>query len=700
MQDGINLSDNQRITWGIAAAVTVMAPVLAYFVWPAAATAIGLVSSTGALAIGCRFAKLRAAQPEAPPAPATDWEELVRRLSIVMSARDQGVNGHVLNVEHCALAIADRLQISGAERESIGLAAMLHDIGKLGLPDRILLQDGALPPGEREVVKTHAAFGAAMLAGIAIPESVQFIIRHHHESWDGTGYPDRLAGQHIPLSARIVSVADVYDALTTSRAYRSAWTQQRALEHIRAQSGKQFDPLVVNALTAVLCGDNEETQIPDQSSLKFLGKRELGLPNATLAALHAVYAAGLESSLLYELDRILSGEANTAEMLSHVAQAMQRCLSAPMCAVVTRDPDSDMLRPHWPAGSAGFAGWQRDLIAVSQLVIQSQESWTGDFTLPGRDGKLAGVVIPIERENEILGTLAVIRGGTSSPGLQLDLTLQHVAARIATALDSSLLFDRARHHAFVDPMTGLYNIRYFKNCLDQLCETARSWSPGSHTAAPSSNGAGGLVLNSPFDGIDRPEMNGYSDTSSIDRSISSKRLSDQPLTRRLVRREQNDGAPERVSGPRLRSSTEQGAAINRFSLLCLDLNNFKPVNDRFGHLEGDRVLRDIADRLRQTAPAGAVVARYGGDEFLIALPGFDGADTAKVVAHIHAGVEDYNCGLSDKTGSTIRISVSIGTSVFPNDGIDAATLLSIADQRMFRAKTTRAATHGETTRVA
>jgi diguanylate cyclase (GGDEF)-like protein len=150
----------------------------------------------------------------------------------------------------------------------------------------------------------------------------------------------------------------------------------------------------------------------------------------------------------------------------------------------------------------------------------------------------------------------------------------------------------------------------------------------------------------------------------------------------------------RVSGPRAVNSVKMGD-VSQFTLLCLDLNNFKPVNDRFGHLEGDRVLRDIADRLRQTAPAGAVVARYGGDEFLIALPGYDANDAAEAVAQIHAGVESYNCGLPDKNGMTLRISVSIGMSVFPGDGQDSATLLSIADQRMFRMKTSRKASRGE-----
>ena len=691
--------DKQYVLMGTAAGATALAPFLVHMIAPAATPFAAFLASAGTLAVGWQMAVKRPA-PKVSDKPATDWAGLVRRLAIILSARDQGVNGHVFNVEHYALALADRLQVSAADREAIAIAAILHDIGKLGLPDRILLQDGPLPPAEREVVKTHAAYGAAMLAGIDIPESVLHIIRHHHENWDGSGYPDRLAGQHIPLAARIVSVADVYDALTTARAYRGAWTQQRSLEHIQAQSGKQFDPYVVEALSAVLAEKAEAAKsAPAGASPQPITSLEL--PVATMSSLHAVYAAGLESSLLYELDRILGGEMSTNEMLSSAAQTMQRCLSSPMCAIVTRDPESDTLRPHWPAGSDGFPFWLRELLAVSKRVIDTHESWHGSWTLQGRAD---GMVLPIEREGEVLGALAIVRGNVVTQDLQLELSLQHVAARIATALDSSLLFDRARHHAFVDPMTGLYNIRYFKNFLDQICETARlaasGWTSASAEPSAASFLAGQVAPVGPYDSIGIPvdtEMPGENGTG--ERRISSKKLAEQPLTRRLVRREQSDGAPARISSPRGMNVPASGD-VSCFTLLCLDLNNFKPVNDRFGHLEGDRVLRDIADRLRQTAPAGAVVARYGGDEFLIALPGYDAADTAKVVSYIHHGVESYNCGLPDKNGSTLRISVSIGMSVFPSDGMESATLLSIADQRMFRAKTSRKAAHGETARVA
>jgi diguanylate cyclase (GGDEF)-like protein len=379
---------------------------------------------------------------------------------------------------------------------------------------------------------------------------------------------------------------------------------------------------------------------------------------------------------------------------------MQRCLSAPMCAIVTREPESDILRPHWPAGSNGFPTWQRELVIAAKHVIDSRESWRGCWA---SQGGVEGMVIPIERENEILGALAIVRGVAGGQHLQVELTLQHVGARIAGAIDSSLLFDRARHHAFVDPMTGLYNIRYFKNYLDQICETARlaatGW-PGAAPARPEQPSGREAALPGacdplPYDAIGGdPARNGDGRTGSEERPSSSRRLAEQPLTRRLVRREQTDGAPARISGPRVMNGVKMGE-VTRFTLLCLDLNNFKPVNDRFGHLEGDRVLRDIADRLRQTAPAGAVVARYGGDEFLIALPGYGAEDAADAVSRIHAGVESYNCGLPDKNGMTLRISVSIGMSVFPVDGLDSATLLSIADQRMFRAKTSRKAVRGE-----
>ena len=135
------------------------------------------------------------------------------------------------------------------EAELIGQAALLHDVGKIGIPDRLLLKPGRLTPDEFEEMKAHTTIGARIVSGSRsrLVRLVEEVAQSHHARWDGSGYPGELAGPEIPLAGRIVAVADVYDALTHERPYKPAWPHERAIEEIRAQSGRQFDPEVVQA---------------------------------------------------------------------------------------------------------------------------------------------------------------------------------------------------------------------------------------------------------------------------------------------------------------------------------------------------------------------------------------------------------------------------------------------------------------------
>ena len=178
--------------------------------------------------------------------------ELVERLSAIGEQRDDQTGQHPRRVAHLTYRIARILNLPDAP--DIATASRLHDLGKVSLPDRILLKPGPLTPEERHEMQRHAEIGASMLSGgnSNILQLAQTIARHHHERWDGTGYPDRLQGHSIPLAARITAVADVFDALTSERPYKQAWTRQDALQEILTQSGRQFDPDVVNALTRLL----------------------------------------------------------------------------------------------------------------------------------------------------------------------------------------------------------------------------------------------------------------------------------------------------------------------------------------------------------------------------------------------------------------------------------------------------------------
>jgi putative two-component system response regulator len=171
-------------------------------------------------------------------------EEMVFRLSKALEYRDNDTNDHTYRVAIYSRLIAERLGLPPRACRGVFLASPLHDIGKVAIPDRILLKPGALDPEEREIIKTHATVGAKILSGshselIALAAK---IAECHHERWDGAGYPNGLAREAIPLSARIVAVADVFDALTTERPYKNALPLEEALGVMRAERGGHFDP--------------------------------------------------------------------------------------------------------------------------------------------------------------------------------------------------------------------------------------------------------------------------------------------------------------------------------------------------------------------------------------------------------------------------------------------------------------------------
>jgi putative two-component system response regulator len=175
--------------------------------------------------------------------------ETLERLALAGEFRDDETHEHALRVGRTAQLLAARLDLAEQEVELIGRAAPLHDIGKLGVPDAILLKPGRLTADEFAVMKEHTLIGARILAGSvsAVLRSGEVIARSHHERWDGGGYPDGLSGEQIPLAGRLVAVADVFDALTHERPYKVAWPQDEAVAEIRRVAGEQFDPDVVRA---------------------------------------------------------------------------------------------------------------------------------------------------------------------------------------------------------------------------------------------------------------------------------------------------------------------------------------------------------------------------------------------------------------------------------------------------------------------
>jgi putative two-component system response regulator len=190
--------------------------------------------------------------------------EILERLALAAEYRDDDTGEHTKRVGLMSAQIAQTLGLPEAEVELIRRAAPLHDVGKIAIPDSILLKDGKLTHEEFEHMKNHAVLGANMLSGgrFSLLQLAEEIARTHHERWDGTGYL-RLQGEMIPIAGRIVAVADVFDALTNERPYKKAWSREDAIEEIQRQSGHQFDPRVVDAFLEVIALNSENTAKTD-----------------------------------------------------------------------------------------------------------------------------------------------------------------------------------------------------------------------------------------------------------------------------------------------------------------------------------------------------------------------------------------------------------------------------------------------------
>jgi response regulator RpfG family c-di-GMP phosphodiesterase len=177
-----------------------------------------------------------------------DLEGSLQALGVALEYRDFESRGHTESVVNLSTQLGTVLDLDEKSLEHLRHGAYLHDLGKLAIPDDILLKPGKLTPTEFERMKDHSGKGFEMARRIkGLATDVLHIIRHHHERWDGTGYPDKLRGDNIPLLARVFSVCDVFDALLSKRVYKEAWTKQAALEEIRSQSGRQFDPKITTA---------------------------------------------------------------------------------------------------------------------------------------------------------------------------------------------------------------------------------------------------------------------------------------------------------------------------------------------------------------------------------------------------------------------------------------------------------------------
>jgi hypothetical protein len=192
----------------------------------------------------------------------TEARKTFETISRLLDERDHYTAVHSRDVAELAVQIAAEIGLSEAEMEQVEIAARVHDIGKVAVPDSILLKPGALSDEEWEVMRRHPAVSAELIEGLEIYKKVAGAVRHEHERWDGSGYPDGLVGEQIPMVSRVIAAADIYDALITDRPYRPAFSREETLRMIEEMRGKDLDPAVADALLEVLSRASIEAAAP------------------------------------------------------------------------------------------------------------------------------------------------------------------------------------------------------------------------------------------------------------------------------------------------------------------------------------------------------------------------------------------------------------------------------------------------------
>src|SRR5687767_1193670 len=240
---------------------------------------------------------------------------------MAIDAKDQITHGHIRRVQQYAVGLASWIGLTDpAQIRAIEAASLLHDMGKLAVPEYILNKPGKLTPAEFEKMKLHASVGADILSAIEFPYPVVPIVRHHHENWNGTGYPDGIKGSDIPIGARILSVVDCFDALTSDRPYRPRLSDAEAIHILVERRGSMYDPLIVDTfIDAHVEIAPRETPAPSNQGIAVLA-RDARLVESTLdggAGLDNISSSTEEMVALFELARGLSsvtGTDNTAAL--------------------------------------------------------------------------------------------------------------------------------------------------------------------------------------------------------------------------------------------------------------------------------------------------------------------------------------------------------------------------------------------------
>lgn len=379
----------------------------------------------------------------------------IETLAMAIDAKDQITHGHIRRVQRLAVGLARSMGVNDeVQIKAIEAAALLHDMGKLAIPEYILNKPGRLTPNEFDIMKQHANIGADLLGSIHFPYPVVPIVRHHHEAWDGSGYPDKLKGVSIPLGARILSVVDCFDALTSDRPYRPRLSIEDAIAILVQRRGSMYDPLIVDKfieaqahLSELAEVNDAEKEAIDTIATKLRLAPETPLPTPTeasdrlplkaLTVLRSVKPSPAGTSI-EDLGLIVSRQ--LAKLTGFSAIALY-CVTENERAIKCRYADKPLAdlvdSPEIPIGER-LSGW----VAANRTAI-----WNSDATLdlPAEVAKRSDVAlgssVPLIDGELLVGTLTFYCGAGNEIAVEPRLLIQSIAPLLAAAVSSSTAHD-------------------------------------------------------------------------------------------------------------------------------------------------------------------------------------------------------------------------------------------------------------------
>jgi diguanylate cyclase (GGDEF)-like protein/putative nucleotidyltransferase with HDIG domain len=400
----------------------------------------------------------------------------IEALARAIDAKDQTTQMHIRRVQVYAAGLARAAGLSEPDIQGVKTAALLHDIGKLAVPEHILSKPGPLTQEEFQKIRIHPQVGAEIIAAVPFPYPVAPLILSHHERWDGKGYPQGLAGEAIPRGARILTIVDYYDAVTTERPYHKALTNESAIGLLKHESGRALDPALVPifiellpTLTAELGADERQVEQPEPAPA-LPGSTAVGLVPVAANAFENIALAHREIYALYEIAQSMGTSLGVADTMALISSKLSKIVSWSGCALFLHQPENDSLKCRFAAGvdapkllnatmkvGHGLSGWvarnKRTLINGDPRVSFEAAGLSTDISLK------AAIICPLQFNDVFIGCLALYHVEANHYTEDHRRLLERIAEQAGAVIHNSIVFEQTQEDSLTDPLTGLPNRR-------------------------------------------------------------------------------------------------------------------------------------------------------------------------------------------------------------------------------------------------